>query len=426
MFTGGRVLRVAGVSLENASLEISVVDKKLGIIKPITSEKIALPESEQERTTILKETFQRLKEKYNVKDIVIGMSFNDFLHNIIDMPSLSRADTRNALFYELEKYLPLPPEEYIYDFSAIEKVQKDIKNLVFSIRRDKISGLIDIIRGAGLTLVGIRCSFIEAINEFIKSNNIKDAVFIHVTSEAYHTILIRSQRPEWFRYILKGKNALAEFERLIGSFTGSVYISGTAEPGISDKLNAKTFALSLPYVLARSVLRKPKISLNFMPEEFLPEKKDYYPYLLGTMAIVAVILFFLSEIYPYYKDSTALSNVEKRLEGIKAKASGFLEARKEMESIYEKKKFLYEFREKRNLNIKVLAELSTILPKDTWLIGISIDERGKIEIEGFSKHAAGIIKPLSKSKLFTKIRFTSPIVLQNNEEKFSVTMEIAE
>ena len=96
-----------------------------------------------------------------------------------------------------------------------------------------------------------------------------------------------------------------------------------------------------------------------------------------------------------------------------------------METIYEKRKLLHEFQGKRNLNIKVLTELSRVLPKDVWLTGMSVDEKGKVDMEGFAKRAAGIIEPLSKSKLFRKIEFVSPIISQDGQEKFSIRLELA-
>ncbi|MBI4689895.1 MAG: PilN domain-containing protein [Nitrospirae bacterium] len=418
-------MRVAGISFENYLLRISVVDKKIGVIKPVKSEDISLPVSEQERTAVIKETFQKLKKKYNTDKIVVGLAFNNFSHHIIEIPLSSRTDIRNAMFYELEKYLPLPPEEYIYDFSILERAQKRTRNLVFSIRKDRMNWLLNIVRDSGLNILAVRCSFIEAVNEFISTGKVKDAVFIYAAEDAYYIAVLKDQRPVQFRVVLKGKNIVAEVEKLAESY-GSIYIAGTPEPDIRDKLNVKTFPLSLPNSVALSVLRRSGLELNFMPAGFLPKKKDYYPYAIGAMTVLSVMLYFFTAVYSYYKDYSALRNVEKKIERIKSKASGFLDERKKMESVYEKKKFLYDFQRKKNLNIEVLTELSRILPMDIWLTAMSVDENGKVGIEGFAKRAASIIEPLSKSKFFTKVEFASPIVLQNGQEKFSIKMEVSE
>jgi len=418
-------LRIAGVSLEDSFLSVSIVDKKIGIIKPVKSEDVKLPLSEQERSSVFKETFRRLKEDYKADSLVIGLNFSSFSHNFIDMPSLSKADMKNAILYELEKYLPLPPEEYTYDFLVISKTQNRMRTLVLSIRKDKLNGLFGAAGDSGLELAGVRCSFIEGLNEFIASGKVKDAVFIYAAEAAYYLAELKGQMPVLFKAVPKGKDAASELENIAASIGGDIYISGHPDPDVLNKLNAKTFALSPANAIALSALKKSKVEMNFLPAGLLPEKKDYYPYAIGAMTALAVAIFFFTEIYSYYKDYSALSNTEKKIEQIKNRASGPLETRKKMETIYEKRKLLHEFQGKRNLNIKVLTELSRVLPKDVWLTGMSVDEKGKVDMEGFAKRAAGIIEPLSKSKLFRKIEFVSPIISQDGQEKFSIRLELA-
>lgn len=421
LFTGGRILRVAGVSLEDPFLRISIIDRRFGIIKPVKSEDIKLPLSQQERLSVIRETFKRLKEKYKTEGIATGLNFNNFTHHIIDMPLLSNTDMRNALLYELEKYLPLPPEEYIFDFFITKKVQNKSKVLVLSIKKDRLDGILSAVKDLGLNLIAIRCSFIEAINEFVISSRINNAVFVYAAEDSYHVVVLKEQVPVLLRTVLKGKDIISELGRLGEQISGSsIYVSGSPEPHMLDKLNAKTFSLSLPNAVALSAIKRRGFKLNFMPAELLPKKKDYYPYAMGALTVLTVVLLFFNAVYSYYKDYAAMRDIEKRIEQIKGQASGLLEIKRKMESIYEKKKFLYEFQRKRNLNIKVLTELSRILPKDAWLTAMSVDEKGKIEIEGFAKRAAGIIEPLSKSELFTKVEFVSPIVSQDGQERFSI------
>ncbi|MEK6580849.1 MAG: hypothetical protein AABZ25_00515, partial [Nitrospirota bacterium] len=207
-------MRIAGVSLEDSFLSVSIVDKKIGIIKPLKSEDIKLPVPGQERTLAFKETFRRLKKDYKADSLAIGLNFSSFSHNFIDMPSLSKADMKNAILYELEKYLPLPPEEYIYDFAVISKIQNRMRTLVLSIRKDKLNGLFGAARDSGLKLAGVRCSFIEGLNEFIASGKINDAVFIYTSEDAYCLAGLKGNMPVLFKAVLKGKDAASELESI--------------------------------------------------------------------------------------------------------------------------------------------------------------------------------------------------------------------
>lgn len=418
-------MRAAGVSLEESFLKISVAEKHLGAIKPVESEDLSLPVPETERVLLIKDAFKRLKDEYKVDSISIGLAFSDFSCHIIDMPALSVPDMKNALLYELEKYLPLPPDEYIYDFSIIEKVNKKAKILILSVLKNRMDGILDAATDAGIRLNAIRCSFIEGVNAFIAASRITDAVFIYAEEGVYHVVVLKDQMPVQFRTILKGKAALDELEGFLSPFTCAKYISGIYDSGIAERIDANTCSISIADAVAQSALRKRRFELNFVPAEFLPEKKDYYPYMIGTLAALSVLMFFFTAIYSYYKDYSALAAVEKKIGQVKAKTTGSLETKKKIEFVGEKKKFLSDFRAKKNINIKVLSELSKILPKDVWLTGVSVDEKGKVEIEGFARRAANIVEPLNKSKLFRRIEFASPIVLQGTEERFSIRMEIA-
>lgn len=418
-------MRTAGVNLDDSYIRISVVDKTFGVIKPAASEEIKLSGNEQERLGLIKESLSRLKEKYNFDGIVIGLGLGFFSHYFIDMPLLGKNDMRSALTFELEKYMPLPPDEYYFDFSVIEKTKDKAKVLVFAVRRDRIGGLLGDIRESGINILGVRCSFIEAVNEFLSAGKVRDSVFAYGDEEEYNAVVLRGRVPVMFRIISKGENALSEFQRLAESSSGDIYMSGSVEPLLTEKLNIKTFPSSLSHAVALSVLKKPGIILDFIPASLISGKKDYYPYSLGALTALAVLIFFLTEIFSYYKDYSALKKVEKKIETIKGKASGVLDSRKKMEIFYDKEKFLSDFKNRSSVNIKVLAELSRVLPKDTWLTVMSVDEKGKVEIEGFSKRAANVIEPLIKSKFFTRVEFASPIVTQNNEEKFTIRMELA-
>ncbi len=60
---------------------------------------------------------------------------------------------------------------------------------------------------------------------------------------------------------------------------------------------------------------------------------------------------------------------------------------------------------------------------DAYLTSVSADEKGKVEIEGFAKRAAGIIGPLEKSPLFKDVEFVSPVTVREGMERFSLRMQ---
>ncbi len=75
-------------------------------------------------------------------------------------------------------------------------------------------------------------------------------------------------------------------------------------------------------------MKKTYLNLNFLPEEFVKEKKDYYPYLIGGLAAAAVLLFLLTGIVTWYKERHALAKVEARTSLSRARPQGYWKRRR--------------------------------------------------------------------------------------------------
>jgi hypothetical protein len=71
-----------------------------------------------------------------------------------------------------------------------------------------------------------------------------------------------------------------------------------------------------------------------------------------------------------------------------------------------------------------MGELSNILSDDVWIIGLSIDEKGLIELRGFAVNAAQLVELLEKSDMFKNVVFSAPILSLGDKTRFSIKMEI--
>jgi Tfp pilus assembly protein PilN len=418
--------RLIGVSFDNSSLHAAIVDRRLRFVKPLKSDDWQLPEIHEKRQEFIGEIFAKFKKDYSPNGIVIGLPSKHFSHHIIELPLTRKVEIKNALHYELEKYLPLTVDEYIFDFAIISKTSGKAKVLVLSIKRDILKSFIDIAFNAGLAIQYIRCSVLEAVNNFLLNNRGKNlnCLFIYAGETFYDIVGLKDSLPVFLKTISKGKNITLEIERLLLSFPDGVYISGNTDLSALEKVNIKTYPLSLSNAIAITAFKKQPFSLNFLPAEFLRKKPDYYPYLLGGTAAATVLLFLLTPAVSYYKGYRTLKFIENRINAIKKQASGLLESKKRLESIQTDRKFLYDFKSKGNLPIRVIGELSNILPKDAWIINLSVDDKGKIEMEGFTRRTSELVLSLENSEIFKNVSFSAPIIAKEGEERFSLKMEI--
>ena len=75
---------------------------------------------------------------------------------------------------------------------------------------------------------------------------------------------------------------------------------------------------------------------------------------------------------------------------------------------------------------RIVEELTVIIPDDAWLSDLRI-EADRVEFTGLAKSAAALVPLLESSPLFEDVSLTSPVVLDNNEDKerFSMRMLLA-
>jgi general secretion pathway protein L len=74
--------------------------------------------------------------------------------------------------------------------------------------------------------------------------------------------------------------------------------------------------------------------------------------------------------------------------------------------------------------LRMLKQLTKLLPDDTWLQQLQISE-DSVEIVGYSNHAAELVQPLENSPYFTQVEFTAPITRDNqSREVFRIRMRL--
>lgn len=75
---------------------------------------------------------------------------------------------------------------------------------------------------------------------------------------------------------------------------------------------------------------------------------------------------------------------------------------------------------------RIMEELTTVVPDSVWVSDLRIDG-DVVEFNGFAKSAASLVAPLENSPLFMQASLTSPVVLDNSEDKerFSIRLRLS-
>jgi Tfp pilus assembly protein PilN len=119
-----------------------------------------------------------------------------------------------------------------------------------------------------------------------------------------------------------------------------------------------------------------------------------------------------------------LNTIESQIKSIQDKASGVIESRKKLDAVQGERRALVDFLDRSNVAIKTMNNLSRTIPTDTWIINLSLDDKGGVEMEGFSRKTSDLVLILEKSGLFKSISFSAPIISREGEERFSLKLEV--
>lgn len=191
---------------------------------------------------------------------------------------------------------------------------------------------------------------------------------------------------------------------------------------ILDKISTIQLSPELVSVYSNNELQT---DINLLPDNLtIKTKKSLGAFNMGLM--VTTLLLFLTALYgPLMVKSNQLSELEAEVDNYRQQAMSAQPIIKERDEILSRTRFLDEKVQSNKEMIKVISELSRLLPDNTWLSRLII-RNGEIQIHGESDTAIAIIQLIEDSPMFNDAQFRSPVT-QNNitrKDKFHVSAVI--
>ncbi len=420
--------RIAGVNLRQNSLGGCIADLRFRTMKPVRQEDVPLPVERTERNEAIANVFRGWNRETGggPGGLVIGLPLQGFSHQLIDMPSMGRADMRNALLFELEKYLPLPVEEYYFDFMARQGGQGRTQVAVFALRKEPVDELALLAKDAGLDIIAVRPAFLSALKGLagVYGEKQLDGLFVNVSEDAVEIAALSRAVPVFLKSYSREAELIPTVERLTAQYPGRIFFSGSDDSFLGGRFALTKVHLRIPHLLAASAAKASRFDLNLLAAEGPDRMMNYYPQAVAGLASCALIVYLLTGLLIFYKDYTALKDVRERRAAIRSRASGMLEAKKKLDLLSGDHVALSDFQGRSTMAARVVSSLSAVLPKEAWLINLTVDDKGAVEIEGFTNRTAALIMALEKSHAFRNVSYTAPILTKDGEERFALKMEV--
>lgn len=162
--------------------------------------------------------------------------------------------------------------------------------------------------------------------------------------------------------------------------------------------------------------------INLLPDEEKTTPRGKHDTVTVAGSIITFILFLTALYLPLLHQRNAISILENKVTTSRDMARQIQPLITEKEKILERDRFLTEKRLNKLPVIKVLDELTKILPDDTYLERLTI--RGdEMQINGESSSATSIIQLLEKSAYFQNTQPRSPITkdVTTSKERFFIS-----
>lgn len=413
-------------------------------------------------------------------------SRQDIILKYIDIPAPKKEDIKSILEYEIERHIPLNKDDVYYDFQVIKQRENNLYNILVAVsRKSQVNHYIELLKEASVIPAIVSLSTASNFN-LLSFNNYNEKIFnavieIGLRSTSISFILDASViysrsisiplSENWLKSLIENTDSYIELETTSEVFTEFLlkeinlsiascreilsdqtvdcfYLSGggsLAEPiknhleqkvaGTVQILNplAKLHNKGIPEndrnFLANAVGAgiqnhiKKNFYINFIPESLRKYVQDNS---LRAMMILSGILIFVSLTAAFssiLKENLVLSEIENQLKDIKKEVIIAENLEREYERLRHQKLILQEIQTNNPSRLRILKELTTLLPLNVWLPNVII-KQDAVEITGTADSTSKLIPLLEKSDFFTDVHFIDSIRHIKNREQFKIRLPL--
>jgi general secretion pathway protein L len=381
----------------------------------------------------------------------VGIPRRRTIVKVIELPAVPGADLRRMVGFELERHLPFPATDAVFDFYPLEQAPgRPVRVLLVAAERRVFDRVGQLVREAGLVprLVDVTIHSLGVlVAQDPRSEAHEGRMVVHVEETEAEVVLMHRARPVFSRTFPvtteprdRGPAVAAELRRTLAALepaerrrVADVTLSGDVPLPGTDWLDLPTHtAVRLPsglvglaegspflpaVAMALRTPRRGELRTNLVPDELRPQP---FPWAVAATAALGAITILLAAAIPgvtVMRAEQTLAALSRRVDELAPKVREVEQlvatvnrARRELET-------LRGFEAQHVRALPLLRELTELLPADVWLTNLSLDRKG-IELAGFAASASQLIPLLEASPILERVEFTSPVTKGRDREQF--------
>lgn len=169
-----------------------------------------------------------------------------------------------------------------------------------------------------------------------------------------------------------------------------------------------------------------RAGLNLLPPERRVKRKNMRLRLNLALAATAAVLLLIAMLQSLGNREASIDAMTAEVEKAQNEAKQTSELAKRLEEKTASANFLLQQKRDTTTMTELLADLTRRLPDDTFLERLTVDEKGKVDVQGQSANAAKLIDGLQKSDVLINPGFTGTIQAdpRTHKERFNMSFEL--
>lgn len=410
-----------------------------------------------------------------------------------DVPSTKgrgRKALPNMMKYEIERHIPFDMDTVLYDFQVVEETDSTCTVVFVTVQKNRAEKVREFLKKLSLEPQGITVSSFAVLNSVelggIHAGGWKSVIGIkpgagHLAQKGETNVSLYIDKAGASLAVIRNGYALrvrsfpcgsgdasdvlsgdidsylseikteldlegykklivsgddSVFPRLAGDLSsriGAVTVAVKALPrfsGASGSKDAKDLAPSVGGCFGELGIGRYRI--NILPHKLDYEKNRGASFAAKILACIAISLVVLIGASEFLKLRGLLKRIDEEIKKNEPMIIQYRALSAELESYRKQDDFLAAV-EGSDLTIEVLAELSKILPDDTWISNLQYGKAihsdkenapGELIIGGYSDSASKLISLLEASPMFENVQFVGSINKTKDKEGFKIKASV--
>lgn len=378
---------------------------------------------------------------------------------IAEFPATVKESLSNAISYELDRVTPFSAEDAFYDFRVVKERSDKVTILIVAAKGDIVKPYIEALGASGLTpsKVAVNLSSIGALCQYVYK--VKDFIFIEITNDNYEGGLFldgflsgaftgnfeTDEDQSKIDTIKENIGSLMSVAQITSTQPSLVVLFRDRDPILEDNVKSQ-FTMpvrilresDVPFRVLGYRKEMPLSAVGETVASLLPReeglnliKKGHQEQPKTPMAFTVVLLMVLIAMWILYMvaplriEGKRLAEIDRQVQMRKEDVKEVEALKKEIGDLRSEIAAVEDFKADRPMTLDILRELTTIIPKNTWLTRVRVSE-STVNIEGYATSASTLLPKLEASKYFEKAEFASPTFRDKrmNADRFNIKMQI--